>query len=254
MKYLIILTFSILFNFIAPDISAQGNRSSENNSIGWYAAFLTYNLDDKWSIHGEFQWRRSKLLVEAQQNLYRTGINYKIHPNVILRGGFAYIDTYPYGEIPIQSAGNIFPEYRTYQMAQVSNPLGQVTLTHRFMLEQRWLGIFSDPNLSKSDDQVYLNRARYMARLDIPLGSSSKEKNPPYLAIYDELLIGFGKNVNQNIFDQNRIGVLLGLKINDAIRSEIGFINQTVQFGRLINAREYIQYNNGLTWNTYITL
>lgn len=235
-------------------IKAQGIRSHDYNTVGWYNAFLSYQVNQKWSIHGEFQWGRTGIIGEAQQNLYRAGINYKVHPNVILRGGFAYIDTYPYGEIPIQSAGNIFPEYRTYQMAQVSNPIGKVTLSHRFMLEQRWVGIFTDPNFSKSDDQVYFNRARHMARLYIPLGSSTKENTPPYLAVYDELLIGFGKNVNQNIFDQNRIGVSLGLKINDAIRSEIGFISQTVQFGRLINAREYMQYNNGLIWNTYITL
>jgi len=254
MKSFFFLTISFFFNFIALDLSAQGYRASESNAIGWYAGFLTYNLDDKWSVHGEFQWRRTEMIAKGQQNLYRTGMNYKINPQVILRAGFAYIDTYPYGEIPIQSAGKTFPEYRAYQMAQVSNPLGKVTLTHRFMLEQRWVGIFTDPNLSKSDDQVYLNRARYMARLDIPLGDSSKDKDPFYLAIYDELLLGFGKNVNQNIFDQNRIGLVFGLKFNNAIRSEIGLISQTVQFGRLINGSAYMQYNNGLIWNTYISL
>ncbi|AFL85039.1 long-chain fatty acid transport protein [Belliella baltica DSM 15883] len=254
MKKLSILTIFLFAYLNASQLTAQSYRTSENNSIGWYAAFLTYNLNDKWSIHGEFQWRRTEIISEGKQNLYRTGINYKIHPNVILRSGFAYIDTYPYGKIPIQSAGKTFPEYRTYQMAQVSNPLGNIMLTHRFMLEQRWVGIFTDSNLSKSDDQVYLNRARYMARLDIPLGISSVEKKVPYLAVYDEMFIGFGKNVNQNIFDQNRIGLLIGHKFNKEIRSEIGFISQTVQFGRLINAQEYMQYNNGLIWNTYITL
>ncbi len=253
MKKLFIFTGFLLISTNVARLKAQSFRGSENNAIGWYAAFLTKTLDEKWSIHGEFQWRRDAIILQNQQNLLRVGLNYKIHPQVILRGGIAYIDTYPYGGIPIQSAGRIFPEYRVFQMAQISNPLGKINLTHRFMLEQRWVGIFTDPKLPKSDENVYLNRARYMARIDIPLNKIQVKKSP-YLAAYDEILIGFGKNVNQNIFDQNRIGLLFGLKLNNLIRSEVGFISQTVQFGRLINSQEYIQYNNGLIWNTYLTL
>ena len=43
-----------------------------------------------------------------------------------------------------------------------------------------------------------------------------------YLAIYDEVFIGFGKNVNENIFDQNRVGILLGYRFNPSIRIEAG--------------------------------
>ena len=67
-----------------------------------------------------------------------------------------------------------------------------------------------------------------------------------YLAIYDEVFIGFGKNVNENIFDQNRVGILLGYRFNPSIRIEAGYLNQTLQLGREVNNRNVFQLNNGL--------
>lgn len=67
--------------------------------------------------------------------------------------------------------------------------------------------------------------------------------------MYDELFIGFGKNVNANVFDQNRVGLLLGYKFNQKVRLEIGWIHQIVQFGREINAQNIFQFNRGLLAN-----
>jgi len=76
------------------------------------------------------------------------------------------------------------------------------------------------------------------------LGTSIVEKTP-YVAVYDEVMIGFGKNVGENIFDQNRIGVLLGYKFNDLLRVEGGYLNQIVQLGREVEGKNVFQYNNG---------
>jgi hypothetical protein len=70
------------------------------------------------------------------------------------------------------------------------------------------------------------------------------------LAIYDEILIGFGANVNENIFDQNRFGVLLGYKYNNSFRLEAGFLNQRVQLGREVNNQNVFQNNSGIIVNT----
>ena len=67
--------------------------------------------------------------------------------------------------------------------------------------------------------------------------------------VYDEVLVGFGENVNANIFDQNRIGILLGYRFSKTLRIEGGYLNQTLQFGRLINSQNVFQYNNGLIIN-----
>jgi hypothetical protein len=241
----------ILSMTVVPFLFAQNNRVHDTNNIGWFAFFMNYKLEEKWSLHGEFQWRRVGWITEPQQNLYRLGVNYQIHPQVTLRAGYAFADTYNYGEIPISSSEMRFPEHRTYLMALIANPIGKVSLTHRFMLEQRWIGRSSDPKVKEIDEFVYLNRIRYMFRMDLPLKGNTLDNKEPYLAAYDELMIGFGKNVNQNIFDQNRIGILAGYKFSAGKRVEAGYLNQTGQLGRLVDEKNVIQANNGFIINTY---
>ena len=89
-----------------------------------------------------------------------------------------------------------------------------------------------------------------MFRLQIPLKGKSIDNKTPYIAIYDEIFIGFGENVNENIFDQNRLGVLLGYKFNNSLRIEGGYLNQTLQLGREVDNRKVFQNNNGIIINT----
>jgi hypothetical protein len=251
-QYFRLLSLTVLgFLLISVKSFGQNNRETEFNNIGWYAFFGNFKLDDKWSIHGEFQWRRTDWITNPQQNLYRMGVNYKIHPQVTFRVGYAFIDTFNYGDQPIAANGIRFPENRLYQMAIINNPIGKFNLTHRFMLEQRWVGRSLDPNATKADESVFLKRFRYMFRGDIPLAGPTLEDKEPYLAIYDEIMIGFGENVNQNIFDQNRLGILGGYRFSGSFRVEGGYFNQIVQFGRLVNGKNYFQNNQGLIINSY---
>jgi hypothetical protein len=117
------------------------------------------------------------------------------------------------------------------------------------MLEQRFVGKYSSTNQTTEDEFPLLNRLRYLFRLQIPLiGKETKDKTP-YVALYDEIFIGFGENVSANIFDQNRIGALIGFRFNKNVRIEGGYLNQTLQFGRQINGQSVFQNNNGLIIN-----
>jgi hypothetical protein len=117
------------------------------------------------------------------------------------------------------------------------------------MLEQRFVGRYSSINQINEDEFPLFNRLRYLFRLQIPLiGNETKDKTP-YIALYDEIFIGFGENVNANIFDQNRIGALIGFRFNKNVRLEGGYLNQTLQFGRQINGQSVFQNNNGLIIN-----
>lgn len=239
------LFFSTLFLvLISNSLSAQ-NRISNHNDIGWYAYNGTFKLDPKFSIHTEYQWRRNDYITTWQQSLLRLGINYQANPNLQLRFGYAWAETFPYGEIPLNGMGKDFTEHRIYEMATVTDKIGKIDLSHRFMLEQRWVGRYSNASLTSEDQYPFMNRARYMIRLQMPLKGNSIAAKTPYAAVYDEVMIGFGKNVGENIFDQNRIGVLLGYKFNDLVRVEGGYLNQIVQLGREVEGKNVFQYNNG---------
>jgi hypothetical protein len=122
------------------------------------------------------------------------------------------------------------------------------------MLEQRFVGKYSHADQNKEDAFRYMNRARYMLRLQMPLNGTEIKDKTAYAAVYDELFIGFGKNVNANVFDQNRTGILLGYRFNKNLRIEAGYLNQTLQFSRMIDGKNVFQHNNGIIVNANINL
>jgi Protein of unknown function (DUF2490) len=243
--------FLIFLLFLVQKTTAQNTRITDKNTIGWFNQFANLKFSKKLSGHLEYQWRRENIIKSWQQSLFRTGINYTPNNKIFLRLGYAWIETFPYGDFTIQAAGKRFPEHRLFQMATLNDQSARVEMNHRFILEQRWVGRYTNTALAKPDDFIFLNRIRYMYRMQIAIGKKKIEDNTAYAAIYDELFIGFGKNVNENVFDQNRIAILLGYRFNKLFRLEGGLIQQIVQLGREVNNRNVFQYNNGIILNSY---
>jgi len=239
----------VLLSVISGSINAQNTRLSNYNTIGWYNYFGTFKVSQKFGIHTEYQFRRTEIITEWQQSLLRVGVNYQLNPKIQFRLGYAWIETFSYGEIPINGMGKDFTEHRLFQMATLTDKVSIVDLSHRFMLEQRWVGRYSNANFTNEDEFPLLNRFRYMFRLQIPLKGKETIDKTPYISIYDEIFIGFGDNVNENIFDQNRIGILLGYRFSSLVRIEAGYLNQTLQLGREVNNRNVFQRNNGVVVN-----
>jgi hypothetical protein len=243
------LIFCVIF-FFSTLLSAQ-SRLSDNNSIGWFGFFNTLKWNKAWSAHLEFQYRRDDFISAAQQNLYRVGINYDGLPNTQIRFGFATATTYPYGEYPINAFGKIFGENRFYEMIAFQQKLSSLQLTNRLMLEQRWTKKFSSKELEKPDLTSYTNRFRYMFRAQLPIGFKKEKKS--YFAAFDELFLSFGKNVGENIFDQNRTGLLFGRTLSNSVRLEGGYFCQIVQLSREFDNKNVIQYNQGFIVNSHFT-
>lgn len=230
------------------------SRLRDNNNIGWYTTTGTIQFAPKWSIHLEYQWRRDNYITNWQQSLLRTGINYKLHDNAIARVGYAWIETFPYGDYPINSFGKQFTEHRTYQVITTTQKIGRFDLSNRYMLEQRWLATYNNAASTEPDQWTYLNRLRYMGRVQTALKGKTIEDQTPYAAVYDEIFIGFGKNINQNVFDQNRLGIVLGWRFNKYFRIEGGYFNQMLQLPRRVNNQNVFQYNQGFIINTFWNL
>jgi len=244
-----IVTVALFFWYFQISIG-QNNRLNTTNNIGWYNYFGTFKVAKSISIHTEYQFRRNKFLMERQQSLLRFGVNYQLNKKIQIRLGYAWIETFPYGEIPINGMGKDFTELRIFQMLTLTDKISIVDFSHRFMLEQRWVGRYSNPNLTIEDEFPFSSRLRYMFRFQIPLKGAETIDNTPYIALYNELFIGFGKNVNSNVFDQNRIGFLLGYRFNKNFRIEGGYLNQTLQYGRQIGSQNVFQNNNGFIINS----
>jgi hypothetical protein len=242
----------MLFIALGFNTFSQEQRLSDKNSIGWFVFTGVFKIKPKISIHTEYQWRRADVVKNWQQSLSRTSINYAIRKDVSLNVGYAFVETFPYGDYtPV----NTFPEHRIFEQAVINNPLGRFSLSHRFTLEQRFLGSVSIENGKKNIDWNYLNRIRYRIRAELPLTKNLQSGEKIWsIAFMDELFIGWGNNIGVNIFDQNRLALLLNYQVNKKIKLEAGYLNQIVQQGKRINDKPVFQYNNGFILASHISL
>lgn len=243
--------FLILILGKATLLFAQNDRRNDFNNTNWLQSFTTIRLDRQWSLHLEYQWRRENGLKNWQQSLLRLGANYKFNDQVTAQLGYGWILTYPYGAYPIASSGT-FPEHRIYEQISFRQPVKKWLFTHRFRVEQRWLRRKINSSGPPAFEWYFLHRFRYQFRSQYPFYTKGEKQF--YGAAADELLIGAGKNLGTNIFDQNRLFLLLGWKLNKQLTLEAGYFNQTLQQGRRVNNQTIMQRNNGFLLSSNITL
>jgi hypothetical protein len=220
---LILLFSATLFGQVQP-----AERFRDHNANGWFMYFGDHHVSDKWGVHLEGQWRRHDMVNRWQQLLLRPGINYDLTENVMLTLGYAFVDTHRYGEFPVAFR---FPEHRIFQQALVRQRLGRTRASHRYRLEQRYLGEMGRAagGATTVNRWRYENRFRYMFRANIPFRGGRLEKGDWYLGLYNEFFLNFGKNVAANIFDQNRAYAAMGYNMGSLGNLEVGYMQQTLQ-------------------------
>jgi hypothetical protein len=211
--------FILLLSIFCAVAYGQSTRVHSKNNHAWFMYFGNHKVSEKFGIHAEAQWRRSEFVSEAQQLLLRTGVDYYLHGNSRLTVGYAFIQTYPYGDFAVPNA---FPEHRIWQQFTTAQSWNNLRLAHRYRLEQRMIG---NAATGKFGDGRYENRFRYMAKVTLDL---SKGERPLFVALYDEVFINFGKDVAYNLFDQNRAYAAIGFTLSPAMKLETGYLLQTI--------------------------
>jgi hypothetical protein len=213
-------------------------RQFTSNAHGWFMYFGDHPVKagSKWGIHLEGQWRRHDVVSRWQQLLLRPALNYEVNRNLVLTGGYGLITTHRYGAFPTAAP---FPEHRLFQQALVRQAIGKWSLSHRYRLEQRFLGekrVLADGRRELVRWR-HENRFRYMFRLMRPI------HGPWGVALYDEFFLNFGRNVAANVFDQNRAYAALTHSLGKASRIEVGYLNQIVQQrnGRIFENNHTVQ-------------
>lgn len=219
-----ILKIVLLLALFAQSIFAQ--RQFTNNQPSWFMYFGSHKISEKWGLHLEAQLRRNEFISKPQQLLLRTGINYHFTPNAFATVGYAFVETYPYGGLPAKSS---FPENRIWEQIQLKSQQNAFEIISRFRLEQRF--VKSPIQIGQSYElggAIFTNRFRILNRVSIPFNGKIINDKSLYISAFDEIMINFGKNVAQNIFDQNRIYLALGYKIPKWGRLEVGYLNQLI--------------------------
>lgn len=196
-------------------LSACLAAETDNNANGWYLYFGDHAFGkSRFGAHLEGQWRRAGLGLAWQQLLIRPAFNFQLNKKVMLTGGYGFIHTHRYGDLPAKEP---FYEHRTYEQAQITQKFLGLDWQNRLRLEQRHILGYA---------ARYENRFRYMLRTNVPLPFHDKHY---YVGLYDEIFYNFGKNVAANVFDQNRAYIALGRHVGHQTRLEVGFMEQTIQ-------------------------
>lgn len=193
----LVIGFMMLFPFIL-----MGQNSPLGN---WLIYFGNYQVDSRWNLHHEIQYRNYNAVGDLEQLLIRTGVGYNLTPdNNNLLMGYGYILSEPYRE-----SGDKFQvhEHRIFQQfITVQRHVG-VQVQHRYRLEQRWV-----------EDDFRL-RFRYFLSLHIPL---VKGDSYPYASAYNEVFL----QPEDVVFDRNRLYLGAGYKWNSQVKAEVGYMNQ----------------------------
>jgi hypothetical protein len=223
---------SLLFQFIAVGLiclvstaSAQAQQSEslrvqDYNTNAWLVYASDARFSERWGVHTEAQWRRARVVRDPMQNFLRVGGNFYLTEAVMLTAGYAYALTFPYGDFP---AAGRFPEHRIYQQVLFRSNYGPLAMQHRYRLEQRWVGAV------EGSAYTYTNRTRYQFRLALPLRGNEFGAGVPYAVLSDEVFVNFGRNVQRNVFDQNRAYAAFGYQLTRTMAMELGYLHQLLQ-------------------------
>ena len=183
------------------------SAASQENGLGnWLIYIGSKQLNSKWNLHHEIQYRNYNTLGDLEQLLIRTGLGYDIGSKSNILLGYGYINSENFtGDANDQTT---VEEHRIFQQFITKQTIGSVSLQHRYRFEQRFI---------ESD---FKTRFRYFLGINLPL------KNPKYyLSAYNEIFL----NGKSNVFDRNRVYGGLGYKISKGVKLELGYMSQVFE-------------------------
>lgn len=195
----------LLLLFFVPKVSL----SQDSNLGNWLIFIGNKKLDSKWNIHSEVQYRNYDAIGDLEQLLLRTGLGYNLtenNNNILLGYGYILSENY----VGNSDAKVSINEHRIFQQFTTKQSFWKVKLSHRYRFEQRFV------------ENDFKMRFRYFLGINIPLQNKEDGKNPFYISAYNEIFL----NTEPSVFDRNRVYGGLGYKFSNALRLELGYMNQ----------------------------
>ena len=216
-------THSLFLFLTCLCLQAQTEKNIDHQSLLWTRYYNLLTLNNKWSIHSEFDNRI--FINPVTENLYEMRFQgrYKINKDIEIGTGFAYFSVAT--QVPEVTFDFRLPEYRVQQDISWKQEHGKFMLNQRFQVEERFIHNANKEGLLSGT--TFFWRFRY--RLQGEYNFWKKENQYLKTIVYDELMINGGKNVVKNTFDQNRIYAGLQYGVNKNIALELGYLNSFQQ-------------------------
>ncbi|MBL7775009.1 MAG: DUF2490 domain-containing protein, partial [Saprospiraceae bacterium] len=90
---------------------------------------------------------------------------------------------------------------------------------------------------------------RYRLLVSIPLSKKTMEDNTLFFSAYNEIFLGFGKGIQKNVLDQNRLYLALGWRFTKNANLQLGYLNHYVIKGDGAQKERNHTLQAGLTYN-----
>ncbi len=191
------------------------------------------------SIHFDTQLRSTDELQHIQTYLFRTGLNYHLNKSMTVTGGYAFINN----RRVVNNVSGYAPEHRIWEQFTFTHKIKKVAVQHRFRLEQRFISKSTVVNNElKNEGTVNANRLRYFLRSVIPFQKQQSFTKGVFGVVQNEIFfnVGDNDNVNDKVFDQNRLYLAIGYRLCKKADLELGYMNQYV------NGRGNVSTNNNI--------
>jgi hypothetical protein len=228
---------------------AQSTGTISNFAV-WpgFEVFMPLHENGRWGLFAEGYVKRVNFLKDPMGLFGRVGATYYLKNGNRISGGLAYQynDAYDAGMLPYG-----WPDWRLWQqyMLRVESKKNKEHIwTHRFRLEERWLGRKNNALSKGYDYYKHETTFRYMVRSQWYTSARFG------VAVYDEVHLRIASSEpDERLLDQNRIygGIIYALDKQREWRLETGYMFQSMWNPAEQDPNERIRINH--TWRITLT-
>jgi hypothetical protein len=207
----------------SAQISSGGATSST-----WISYFGDQPFTNTLALHLEGSYRATFPLDRPEQYMLRSGLTIEHGHGFSSLFAYTYLVSYPFEGVTLSpaSASGKQPEHRAFEQLQFEHPfirLGEkhLTLTHRFRVEQRFLGTATEGvGVTKWN---FAERARYRLTAKIPFKTASWWIVPNYISMFNEVYTSFGPHSGESPFYANVDYGAFGWNLGSRFALELGY-------------------------------
>lgn len=208
----------LLAIIISCGVTAFGQATSKqvtHNTLSWVSINSNLFVSKKCFIMADAHLRENNFFSSTSFIFGRVGFGYQFNKNLSAVVGYGNLLLSP------TTAGwsTKSDENRIFEQVQLSSAYGKLKILQRLRNEQRWVQIIA--NDKKTGTNRFTNRVRYLFSTTYQV---FKDPKLPQLALADECMLQFGKDVVYNTFEQNRIFIGIKQKINNNLSFDAGYM------------------------------
>lgn len=212
----IFLTF-ILLSFILGKLSAQ----TQHQNSGWFMFVNNTKFNEKWGLQFDLQVRSADDWGHVRNTLVRPALQYFINGKSNVALGYLWQTTQ---NQPVDAPSTFLHEHRIFEQYIFNHKLKSIFASHRVRVEQRFIG--------RANEDVFAQRFRYFFRLIQPLKKvESTFTKGAFVALQNEVFLNLQNRdqLNNSVFDQNRLYLAAGYRFSKKIDVEAGYMNQAIK-------------------------